>query len=207
MNNSSVNIIKRQLLIIQFLLESNYVSTEDIQKYLKANSFDVPIRNIQRDLAVLEEIIPLECKKDDKPYSWRWKRLPDVQNHDLTITQAVVLRMVETELKDVIPRQLYEDLYPLFLKARYIKGLTQLSISNQQGMASSPNSNVINMPITFKLLVKLKSLKNRSRKTNQTPKRPLSSQHYPEDSLVLNQLIHELNHHELDFLVELLIND
>lgn len=74
-------------------------------------------------------------------------------------------------------------------------------------MASSPNSNVINMPITFKLLVKLKSLKNRSRKTNQTPKRPLSSQHYPEDSLVLNQLIHELNHHELDFLVELLIND
>lgn len=207
MNNSSVNIIKRQLMIIQFLLESNYVSTEDIQKYLKANSFDVPIRNIQRDLAVLEEIIPLECKKDDKPYSWRWKRLPDVQNHDLTITQAVVLRMVETELKDVIPRQLYEDLCPLFLKARYIKGLTQLSISNQQGMASSPNSNVINMPITFKLLVKLKSLKNRSRKTNQTPKRPLSSQHYPEDSLVLNQLIHELNHHELDFLVELLIND
>ena len=96
MNNSSVNIIKRQLMIIQFLLESNYVSTEDIQKYLKANSFDVPIRNIQRDLAVLEEIIPLECKKDDKPYSWRWKRLPDVQNHDLTITQAVVLRMVET---------------------------------------------------------------------------------------------------------------
>ena len=207
MNNSSVNIIKRQLMIIQFLLESNYVSTEDIQKYLKANSFDVPIRNIQRDLAVLEEIIPLECKKDDKPYSWRWKRLPDVQNHDLTITQAVVLRMVETELKDVIPRQLYEDLYPLFLKARYIKGLTQLSISNQQGMASSPNSNVINMPITFKLLVKLKSLKNRSRKTNQTPKRPLSSQHYPEDSLVLNQLIHELNHQELDFLVEVLIND
>jgi hypothetical protein len=57
MNNSSVNIIKRQLMIIQFLLESNYVSTEDIQKYLKANSFDVPIRNIQRDLAVLEEIV------------------------------------------------------------------------------------------------------------------------------------------------------
>lgn len=68
MNNSSANIIKRQLIIIQFLLESNYVSTEDIQNYLKENGIDAQIRSIQRDLTVLEQIIPLECKPPTIPY-------------------------------------------------------------------------------------------------------------------------------------------
>lgn len=75
MNNTSANIIKRQLMIIQFLLERNIVSTEDVQNHLKKVGIDVQIRSIQRDLAVLEEIIPLECKKEDKPYSWRWQRM------------------------------------------------------------------------------------------------------------------------------------
>ena len=51
MNNTSANIIKRQLIIIKFLLESNYVSTEDIQNYLKENGIDAQVESIDFNAA------------------------------------------------------------------------------------------------------------------------------------------------------------
>ena len=75
MNNTSNNVIKRQLLIIQYLIESNYVSTTDILTHLESKGIDTQIRTIQRDLNLLSEIVPLEVRTEDKPYSWRWKRL------------------------------------------------------------------------------------------------------------------------------------
>ena len=48
MNNTATQIIKRQLLIIQFFLANNYVSTLDIQDYLKEKDFDIPLRTCSR---------------------------------------------------------------------------------------------------------------------------------------------------------------
>lgn len=125
-NSNSADIIKRQLLIIQLLLEGNYVSTRQIQGHLARHNIDAKLRSIQRDLVTLEDILPVECRKDDKPYSWRWQRLNNAKLNQLSLSQAIALRLVETELKGVIPTDLYNRLAPLFVKSHFVTGLSQI---------------------------------------------------------------------------------
>ena len=125
-NSNSADIIKRQLLIIQLLLEGNYVSTRQIQGHLARHNIDAKLRSIQRDLVTLEDILPVECRKDDKPYSWRWQRLNNTKLNQLSLSQAIALRLVETELKGVIPTDLYDRLEPLFVKSHFVTGLSQI---------------------------------------------------------------------------------
>ena len=148
MNSNSADIIKRQLLIIQLLLEGNYVSTRQIQEYLAKNNIDAKVRSIQRDLVTLEDILPVECRKDDKPYSWRWQRLNNTKLNQLSLSQAIALRLVETELKGVIPTDLYDRLEPLFVKSHFVTGLSQ--IDNWDTLISQNGKNLQSMAQTEK---------------------------------------------------------
>lgn len=143
MNNNSTDIIKRQLLIIQLLLEGKYVSTRQIQEHLATHGIDTKLRSIQRDLAMLEDILPLESRKDDKPYSWRWQRLSNTKSNQLSLSQAIALRLVETELKGVIPNDLYERLEPLFVKSNFVTGLSQIGSWDKLISQDGPNSESI----------------------------------------------------------------
>ena len=214
MNNSSANIIKRQLMIIKYLLESNYVSTEDIQKYLKESGIDVQIRSIQRDLTVLEQIIPLESKKEDKPYSWRWQRMANTSIHGLNMSQALALRIVETELKAVIPDDLYQRLTPLFVKAQFIRGISDINSSKQKSVEEVIDSNltsihkpsgiISNSPsqqILLKLRIALTRFQSKSKQHSQNDK---INTIYQED---LQNLTKILKDKELDFLADMLDND
>ncbi len=219
MSNSSTNVIKRLLHIIQFLLDSNYVSTTDIQVYLTEQGIDVPIRTIQRDMVMLEDIIPLESRKEDKPYSWRWQRLQSANIHQLSITQAIALRVVETELKGVIPDELYDSLQPLFVKSHYVTGLSQLTDIqdkiNQPKLPKlpkikgnknnrSPSQFIKGSPLQEFLLEirhfyeekknakdKIRSMREKMKLTN-------------DDQQAIENLADELNNQDLTMLVELL---
>lgn len=125
MSNGTTPVIQRQWQIILLLIKVRYVSTKDIQKHLKKQNIHSEIRTIQRDLVVLEEIFPLECRKEDKPYSWRWKQLATDKTEGLSVTQALALRLIETELQAVIPSELLADLEPLLMKARIQLALLQ----------------------------------------------------------------------------------
>lgn len=140
MNNNSTDIIKRQLLIIQLLLEGKYVSTRQIQEHLATQGIDTKLRSIQRDLAMLEDILPVECRKDDKPYSWRWQKLSNTKSNQLSLSQAIALRLVETELEGVIPNDLYERLEPLFVKSNFVTGLSQIDSWDKLVSQDGPNS-------------------------------------------------------------------
>ncbi len=112
--------IKRQWHIIDFLLKnSSYVSTNDICQYLKGLGIDGQIRTVQRDLVKLQDVFGLECRTDDKPYSWRWQRLADSNKHQLGLDKALLLTMVERELKGLIPSEVFDCLEPLLKQARY----------------------------------------------------------------------------------------
>lgn len=134
-------IIKRQLLIIQLLLKGNYVSTKQIQEYLSKSGIDTKLRTLQRDLVTLEEILPIECRKDDKPYSWRWQRLDNTAHNQLSLSQAIALRFVETELQGVISNDLYERLHPLFIKSHLVTGLSQLRDFEEMNSREVGNDN------------------------------------------------------------------
>lgn len=127
MSNTTKNIIARQWQIIDYLLQANnYVSTTQIQFYLKQKGIDAEMRTLQRDLKLLQEVIPLECRTDDKPYSWRWQRLDKAREHQLNLTQAVAFRLIELELKEHIPSDLINQLEPILMKARFVLAMANI---------------------------------------------------------------------------------
>ena len=210
MNNTSNNVIKRQLLIIQYLIQSNYVSTIDIQTHLKSKGMDVQIRTIQRDLNLLNEIVPLEVRTDDKPYSWRWKRLKNTSTHNLSIAQALALRIVESELKGVIPDELYGQLEPLFEKSHFVVALSQAEELDKTDNepAISTGMGIIPMSplqrVLLSLRIKMAKKKNRKSERKINPDDNLSNELSEEELKAIETLAKELEVKELGFLSKLL---
>lgn len=186
-------------MIIQYLLNSNYVSSSDIKDFLKSKGIEAQARTIQRDLVQLQEVIPLEVRKDDKPYSWRWKRL-NTQKHQLSMSQAIALRVVETELQGVIPDEVYHSLLPLFIKSRYVTGLASMET----------DSDCENNPLIKHAVPQSRNLFKRISK--MLPKRSAGVSEKvvmmdKEDKASMDILIGHLQKHKMSVLVDLLENE
>ena len=119
MSQQSSKVITRQWKIIQFLLNQGYVTTTEIEEYLYQQGIETAQRNIQRDLNLLEKIFPLECRRDCMPHNWRWKKT-ETTVKGLSLSQAVILHLVNKELRDVLPQHILTELNPLFEKAKLI---------------------------------------------------------------------------------------
>ena len=119
MSQSSSKIIIRQWKIIQFLLNQGYVTTTEIEEYLYQQGIETAQRTIQRDLNWLEKTFPLECRRDCMPHNWRWKKT-ETTIKGLSLSQAVILHLVNKELRDVLPQHILTELNPLFEKAKLI---------------------------------------------------------------------------------------
>lgn len=171
---------------------------------------DIPIRTIQRDLNLLNDIVPLEVRTDDKPYSWRWKRLKNTSTHTLNIAQALALRIVETELKGVIPDDLYHQLEPLFEKSHFVVALAQAEEPDKpeskpalsKGMGMIPTTPLQRVLLSLRIKLAKKKSKNNQRKTkaddhtfNELSQKELKA---------IETLANELEVKELSFLSELL---
>lgn len=164
-------------------------------------------------MTVLEQIIPLESKKEDKPYSWRWQRMADTSIHGLNMSQALALRIVETELKGVIPADLYQRLTPLFVKAQFIRGISDINSSKQKSVEEFIDSNPTNIhkpngivsispsqQILLKLRMALTRFQSTSKQHNQNDK--INTEYQKE----LKNLSKVLKDKELDFLADMLDN-
>ena len=119
MSQGSSQVITRQWMMIQFLLNSKYVSTTEIEKHLFSKGIVTTQRTIQRDLNLLETLFPLECRRDCMPYNWRWKKV-EQSVKGLSLSQALILRLVDDQLSDILPEHTQQELLPLFQKARLI---------------------------------------------------------------------------------------
>ncbi|MGQ4710021.1 DeoR family transcriptional regulator [Acinetobacter junii] len=129
MSQSSSKIIIRQWKIIQFLLNQGYVTTTEIEEYLYQQGIETAQRTIQRDLNLLEKIFPLECRRDCMPHNWRWKKT-ETTIKGLSLSQAVILHLVNKELRDVLPQHILTELNPLFEKAKLI--ITNKTMQNPE---------------------------------------------------------------------------
>ena len=119
MSQQSSKVITRQWKIIQFLLGHGYVTTTEIEEHLYEQGLETAQRTIQRDLNLLEKIFPLECRRDCMPHNWRWKKV-ETTVKGLSLSQAIILHLVNQELRDVLPEHIMTELNPLFEKAKLI---------------------------------------------------------------------------------------
>lgn len=123
MSTESSKSLKRQWHIIWYLLDGVYVSTTNIRDHLATLGIEAELRTIQRDLVLLENIFPLECRRESIPHSWRWRRPAETQASGLSLTQALTVRLVEEQLHEVMSPKMLQELQPLFVKARLVTGV------------------------------------------------------------------------------------
>lgn len=126
MSTESSKAILRQWHIIWYLVGGHYVSTSNIREHLQTLGVEVELRTIQRDLNMLEKVLPIECRRDSMPHSWRLIKAQEASAGYLSMTQALTIRLVEEQLKDVMSAKQIEELQPLFLRARFVTGMEQL---------------------------------------------------------------------------------
>lgn len=235
MKGNTKDIIKRQLLIIELLLSGRYISTADIKEHLADNELSTAIRTIQRDMVILEDILPIECRKDDKPYSWRWQPTftEDGYTNQLGLSQAIALRLVETELRSIIPKDLYQQLQPLFIKAHFLTGLTEMRRLSQPNQAAQPSpqitsdieqiepnrvSNLVALSPLQRIIMTLKgrkyaiedriinfsNQKKTAKRNNSLAEQTIDLTLTNSHQSTLQELQHELNKEHLDWLAMLL---
>lgn len=204
MSDTTDRMMCRQWQIVSYLLQqTGYTSTSQIQDYLKQQGIDTELRTVQRDLNTLQKVLPLECRTDDKPYGWRWRRLDNAKRHNLSLTDAALVCLIESELKDVIPADILIRLSPLFLKTHFVIGDTALSqkIPNTypKHTKTQQGRGVVPMGATGGIWCELQSwLKNLKEMTAKQNTIALDN----EDKTVLKELATVLKGSDLNLLVK-----
>ncbi|MFB6349810.1 hypothetical protein ACFBZI_10295 [Moraxella sp. ZJ142] len=222
MSNTPKSIVSRQWRIIEFLIkQDHYVSAEDIKQYLDTQGISVELRTVQRDLNNLKQNFPLECRDDDKPYGWRWARLQNGKQHELTFVQALAFRLIETQLQEHLPNELFAQLEPLFIKARFIltneywtpksqETLLNTLIGNLPRPVNDRTRSVVPQPMSIARLLGIKKAQTMPRSTivaqllHMMPDNP---EHQSDDNTqIISQTHHCLKQFGFDELADAIID-
>lgn len=191
MRQEKTTTLIRQWYILRLLRHVHYVSTQDIKDSLLSHySIDVDLRTIQRDLQGLMTIFPLECRKDSVPYGWRWQK---EAKHELPISQsqALTFMMVETQLKDILPFTVLQELQPYFDASKAIVGVNpNLSTIGGAAIAGTTGIGLFH----GRLMAGIFALANMKQRRGTQPKHLLPSDTQKQ---AFGALFKMLNEHEL----------
>lgn len=123
------------------------ITTRALADELERQGMDVSIRSIERDLIDLSRRFALVCNDKGKPYGWYWMNGGGVSLPALTLADALSLRIVEKQLRPLLPEPMLKALESRFSEAK--QKLDALSDEN-------PNAQWIkkvgNKSITLQLL-------------------------------------------------------
>jgi len=93
------------------------IDTGRIRDELERQGYDITLRSIQRDLNKLSAVLPL-CSDQSKPQGWWWQADADLlEIPGLDPQAALVFKMAEQHLKQVLPASTLDSLRPWFRAA------------------------------------------------------------------------------------------
>lgn len=93
------------------------IDTGRIRDELARQGYDITLRSIQRDLNKLSAVLPL-CSDQSKPQGWWWQADADLlEIPGLDPQAALVFKMAEQHLKQVLPASTLDSLRPWFRAA------------------------------------------------------------------------------------------
>ncbi len=116
-SNKTRNTLARQWELLKLLPTRGAGKTaKEIADALAEAGFAVSKRQVERDLLDLQEVFGLECNDSSIPYGWRWGSSP-VDLPELSVAEALSLKIVESTLKPLVPRSVQKALLPKFSQA------------------------------------------------------------------------------------------
>lgn len=85
---------------------------------LEAAGYAVTKRTVERDLADLAEIFPLQCNAISKPYGWYWEKGAQLEIPGMDLDEALSLGLLEEVLRPLVPESFVRSLEGRFEEAR-----------------------------------------------------------------------------------------
>jgi predicted DNA-binding transcriptional regulator YafY len=93
------------------------VESKVLTQQLADAGFQVSKRTVERDLQELSAIFPIQCNDKSIPYGWHWLAGAGLHFSALSVTEALSLALVESQVRQLLPAPLLSSLNPLFAQA------------------------------------------------------------------------------------------
>lgn len=93
------------------------VSTTELVSHLEGLGYPVTVRTIQRDLQKLSIPFPITCDEDTAKPGWHWMARASLNVPNLSISDALSIKMMEEYLTPLLPQAIVESLRSRFDQA------------------------------------------------------------------------------------------
>lgn len=84
---------------------------------LNAAGHEVSKRTVERDLAQLSQVFPLECNDKSAPYGWYWMAGYTLEVPGMALSDALTLKLVEDQMRPLLPARMLQGLESRFAQA------------------------------------------------------------------------------------------
>lgn len=88
-----------------------------LTQQLADSGFQISKRTVERDLQELSAIFPIQCNDKSIPYGWHWLAGAGLHFSALTVTEALSMALVESQVRQLLPAPLLSSMAPLFAQA------------------------------------------------------------------------------------------
>ena len=93
-------------------------TVRELCESLEVAGYTVTKRTVERDLADLAGIFPLQCNAISKPYGWHWEPGAQLEIPGMDLTEALSLGLLEEVLRPLVPESFVQGLDHRFRLAR-----------------------------------------------------------------------------------------
>lgn len=115
---STRDTLLRSLELLKRLPEHGSGKTaQELTEELNNAGYGVNLRTVQRNLELLATAFPILCNNRSKPYGWRWENAAGYTLKDLSIEDALTLKLLEQHLCGQLPSAITASLQPRFVQA------------------------------------------------------------------------------------------
>lgn len=115
---NSQQVITRQWEILSFIPKKRPgITVKELIDKLDHSGIDICRRTIERDLHELSRLFGITCNDKSKPYGWYWMNGSSVNLPALTLADALSLRIVEQQLRPLLPVPMLDSLENKFKEA------------------------------------------------------------------------------------------
>lgn len=110
--------LARQWEMLRLIPSNNQrMTTSELTSRLERVGFAVTLRTVQRDLVKLSTLFPLSCDEDGATPGWYWMPKASLEIPNLSIPDALSIKMMESYLTPLLPRAILDSLRTRFDQA------------------------------------------------------------------------------------------
>jgi len=125
--------LSRLLTLVQLIpLSPKYASTKTLFEKLIDRGYRIDVRTVQRDMERLAQVFHVICNENTKPFQWSLNSNLNVQYLDTP--SALALYLAETQVCNLLPQSVADQVKPLFAAAHQ-----HLNSLQHNGLAIWPN--------------------------------------------------------------------